>query len=183
MSERRAQALLDWLRREGATLDALTICAFGDAGYGLAAARDLALGELAMRCPCRCVLTADAALADREIGDALRGCSALRGDDEHLVILLLLHSKHQGAASRFAPYVDCLPSETEAASLLPAFWDEHEQRTLLGNTPLFKQARASAEALRTFHARVIEPLLTACYPSLFPAEAFSWPKLVWAYSM
>ena len=109
-------------------------------------------------------LTADAARADANICDALGDL-----DDEHAVLLMLLHCRHLGTASRWHPYIESLPLEDEIVPRLPAFWPAPLQNALLAGTPLLAQARANFQALRSFHETIIVDRLS----TRFPAAAFS----------
>ena len=175
--------LLNWLRSEGAEgLEHLTIRCSEHAGWGLYATRDFASGETAFRCPSSCALTADAALADATIGEALHSCEP-KLDDEYLVLLFLLHCRRQGTASRWCAYVQALPTDDEAMRLLPMFWPEAERTRLLGGTSVLRQSCAKLDALRAWHHTVVEGLLIARFPSIFPVADFSFAKLCWAHTM
>ena len=148
----KAASLLAWVESEGATVSSVSAASSSGAGVGLYAARDLQIGEEAFRCPCKLALTADAAAADPLIGGPLR---ELRVDEEHSILLMLLHCARLGRTSYWSAYVDALPTEDELVPLLPAFWPHSELELLLGGTPLLAQARAAHAALCEFHESVV----------------------------
>ena len=168
-SSKQVAALLDWLRTEGAEgLQNIYLRLTENAGWGVFNID--ASGPFLFRCPASVALTPDQAMADKTIGAALKKCSPALGD-EHLVLLLLLHCRRLGAASRWHPYVEALPSDDEAESLLPMFWPEAEQNELLGGTPALRQSRTALDALRAWHTTVVEAQLIARFPLAFPVRS------------
>ena len=113
-------------------------------------------------------------------------------DDAHTVMLFLLNCRHLGRDCFWHPYIDSLPSHEEIVPLLPAFWPEDEQELLLTGTPLATQARSAFAALRQFHETVVSARLSMSWRERwlqdlctedFPAEAFSFERLKWAYAI
>ena len=113
-------------------------------------------------------------------------------DDAHTVMLFLLNCQRLGRDCFWHPYIDSLPSHEEIVPLLPAFWPEDEQDLLLTGTPLATQARSAFAALRQFHETVVSRRLSMSWRERwlqdsctedFPAEAFSFERLSWAYAI
>ena len=181
--QHQADALLGWLVSEGATFEGIRVGTTSDsAGFGIFATCAIAAGGGAFRCPCHVVLTAEAALSNSLIGEALRCCHALL-DDEKRVMLLLMHCRSQGTSSDRAAYVASLPPVDEAKSLLPVHWDDAERGQLLAGTTLLQQARAADKALQRFHVQVVEGVLCKRWPQAFPRQSFSLDALRWAHAM
>ena len=176
----KAASLLAWVESEGATVSSVSAASSSGAGVGLYAARDVQIGEEAFRCPCKLALTADAAAADPLIGGPLR---ELRVDEEHSILLMLLHCARLGRTSYWSAYVDALPTEDELVPLLPAFWPHSELELLLGGTPLLAQARAAHAALCEFHESVVIGQLSKRFPEVFPPDYFSFKRLCWAHAV
>ena len=172
--------LLDWLASEGAELGRIRLGRCADkGGVGVFAAKDLASGSNAFQCPCNAVLSADAARADACIGEALRSVRGLT--DENLVVLMLLHARQQGSASRHHAYVSSLPNDDDLQELLPLHWPIQQQQALFGGTPLLLQCERMLAKLREFHTNVVIGQLLATFPTIFhPPEAYTFERLCWA---
>ena len=173
------RSLLRWAAERGARTGSVAVRA-SCGGFGLFSAVPLRSGGVAFSCPVSCALTPGAALADETVGEELR---RLRLTDEQLVCLYLLHCRRT-PSSHFAPYLQALPSDDEAAALLPQLWpDGEERRARLAGTPLLQQAEAGLASLRAFHTEVVAGELCARSPDAFPAAAFSFRRLCWAHAM
>ena len=177
-----ADALLAWIAGAGGAVGNVGISVTAEAGLGLVAQEKIARGGLIFSAPCCTVLTAEVALADPIIGKHLREIRE-QLDDERLITLFLLHCKRLGSESKFSAYVNELPTEEQAHSLLPSFWPEDEQHQLFGATLFLQQLRATSKTLRAFHSEVIIAQLSERHPGAFPAPAYSLGKLHWAHAM
>ena len=174
---RAAVGLLQWLRSEGADVARVQLKPDHRSGeLGLHAAARLENGSEALRCPTSVALTAEAALADITIG-------SLRLDDEHRVLLYLLHCRRLGQASRWHAYIDSLPDEDEMLPRIPAFWPASELEHLLSGTPLYAQACATYASLQDFQQTTVEPELTGRHPGRFPPSSFGMRQLCWAHAI
>ncbi|XP_024521282.1 fructose-bisphosphate aldolase-lysine N-methyltransferase, chloroplastic isoform X1 [Selaginella moellendorffii] len=114
------EAQTSWFVRQGGDCSAVRI---GESacGRGLFAARSIRAGEQIVRIPHDLVLTAE------KLDDCVKKLLSTEYDWCPLT-LLILAEQHKGEASRWAPYVSCLPSFGDHHSTI--FWEKEELKFL-----------------------------------------------------
>ncbi len=112
---------------------------------------------------------------ESEIGDILAGCEGLfTGDDDLMLTVFVLHQRHLGSKSLWAPYLAALPTPTSILN-----WTQ-QQLLQLQDTHLVAKARAREAAMRSKHARTVAAL-DRFFPGRLPREAISYPAFRWAW--
>jgi len=139
-------------------------------GTGLFCTRALRAKETALSVPRGLWMTAETAAASA-LG------ARLAQQPPWVALALHLLAERADAASRWAPYLALLPSESELES--PLFWSEAEASALGG------QLGASVASYRAFCAATWEALLAgpiAAAPAAFPPATFNERSFAWAFA-
>ena len=155
------EALVAWLRSNGASLDGLAIRANADSSYGLYATKaipaDAAIGNL----PTDLILDPLAVLADDKVALA----SIKLGGTPAFSFWLALAAARKDPQHRFAPYLAALPLEAPDPCAWPA-----SQRTLLDGTPLAPRVEGQRRLLADEHRKIAPKA----------AKHVSFEDLLWA---
>ena len=155
------EALVAWLRSNGASLDGLAIRANADSSYGLYATTaipaDAAIGNL----PTDLILDPLAVLANDKVALA----SIKHGGTPAFSFWLALAAARKDPQHRFAPYLAALPLEAPDPCAWPA-----SQRMLLDGTPLAPRVEGQRRLLADEHRKIAPKA----------AKHVSFEDLLWA---
>ena len=151
-------ALTSWLDAEGVSLDGVAISYRRGMGAGLVATRTLPAGHTACVVPRRLLLTRESGMEDEDLAPLLEELrddlqDESNGFDEStgfiaLQLLAAAAALSRGESTRWAAYVQALPSTVDT----PLLWPRARRTTLLAGTSLNADTRelraASAAELR-----------------------------------
>ncbi|KAL1507565.1 hypothetical protein AB1Y20_007185 [Prymnesium parvum] len=142
-------------------------------GRGVASTRPLRAGERVVAVPAGALLCAAAARAS-PLAAVLPELREGAWDETLAVMLLLLHERRRGRASRWWRYLRLLPREFENTSS----WT-HAQIESLGGGATYWRARGAREEVLAIRAALL-PRLRRLAPQLFPAHAYGEAEWLWA---
>ncbi|KAF7315884.1 Ribosomal lysine N-methyltransferase 4 [Mycena indigotica] len=160
-------AVLLWFTHHGGTIDASSIgfVDFSNAGRGAVALRDIPENHILFKIPRKLLLSNETSPLP-----ALIGLEQWRARKMHIgwagLILCMLWEAAKGQESKWAPYLDSLPTTFDT----PMFWSEGDLEELRGTSisDLFKLEKlGKADAEKDFHEKVL-PLVQS-RPDIFLA--------------
>eukprot|EP00850_Spirogloea_muscicola_P021901 SM000267S09852 [mRNA] locus=s267:48799:52235:+ [translate_table: standard] len=158
-----------WVVEEGAIAQ-VEAANFDTTGQGLAASKDLEVGDLVLQIPVHLLLCEDTALAS-EMGPALRALQGVEGDT--LALLWSMRELHDEDAPHAAYWRHLPPSFSTGLSFPPEVLVELDGTLLLDEMMLARQhLRQQYDALF--------PALSEAMPSYFPSKLYSWPLFLYA---
>nr|GAT54993.1 predicted protein [Mycena chlorophos] len=156
-------AVLSWFATNGGKIDSASVgfTEFDGAGRGAVALRDIPEGHVLFKIPRSLILSTTTSALPRRVGlEQWRARGMHRGWAG--LILCVMWETANGAASRWAPYLESLPSTFDT----PMFWSEEDLEELRGTSVVEKLGKADAE--KDFSEKVL-PLVQS-RPDIFPPE-------------
>ncbi|KAF7305874.1 Ribosomal lysine N-methyltransferase 4 [Mycena chlorophos] len=135
-------AVLTWFTTNGGTIDSASVgfTEFDGAGRGAAALCDIPEGHVLFKIPRSLLLSTATSALPRRVGlEQWRARKMHRGWAG--LILCMMWETANGAASRWAPYLESLPSTFDT----PMFWSEEDLEELRGTSVVEKLGKADAE--------------------------------------
>ncbi|MEW5306162.1 MAG: hypothetical protein WDW36_008649 [Sanguina aurantia] len=154
-----------WLELQGLPSQQLSLQLCGEEGRGLVAVQSIRKGQRLLQIPATLLLTVDAVMTDLVLGPVLRQqplpeWSVLAA----ALAFWRLQAQHGVCTSRWAPYVEALPSDVNCVLQ----WAPGEAQRLLAGSPLLRKARSITAAAAATKAELLPllPLLLAASSSL-----------------
>jgi hypothetical protein len=154
-----------WLKNLGLPAQEMRLWDSFPEGRGLQGKRSIPKGTQVLKIPSAVVVTTSKASAD--LGGAAR-CEGL--NEWSIIATWLAAERLKGDASRYAPYVETLP--TKCGSVLE--WPPNEVIQLLGKSPTGREALGRIQSVQKVTPELI---------SRFPELNLEKETIVWAFSM
>eukprot|EP01094_Clydonella_sp_ATCC50884_P025334 TRINITY_DN661_c0_g1_i1.p1 TRINITY_DN661_c0_g1~~TRINITY_DN661_c0_g1_i1.p1 ORF type:complete len:438 (+),score=137.05 TRINITY_DN661_c0_g1_i1:166-1314(+) len=148
----------------------MNLGAFGSAGYGGVAAKDLEEGEFIVRVPRDAVITLDVALTDGPFPDQKQW------NTHHEILQLFVLNEQLKPNSPWKPYLDILP---KAFPDHPLLWTDDELAQF-DASPAKNTIAGRRQQLQSYYTGLVENVLKA-NPGVLPEGYVTYERYLWSY--
>lgn len=165
------QHLATWIEQAGGKVAPLTLRRDPETGSGVQATADIALDQIVLSIPHRCLITTDLARSS-PIGRCI-AAAGVQPASNHTWLAAFLLQERQAIGSPWLPYLDLLPPTYAAYQHVPLLFPADDLAQLRGSFALdrIRERRQALEREYTLLVQGVPELRTLAY------EDFVWARL------